>query len=490
MESLKIAFVTSEVHPFSKTGGLADVSAALPAYLARSGHDVRVITPLYAKIDRKKYAFRPPPPELTNVPVLFAGRTYTFSLPSALLPGTDLPIHFIDCPALYDREGFYTKDPDEHLRFAMLARAAIESAQRWKWAPDVFHGHDWHASLLPLYLRTLYAWDRLFERSRTILTIHNIGYQGLFPASIVPDLGLAESVHLFHSEDLAAGRVNYLKTGILYANVLSTVSRTYALEIQTEEFGAGLHDLLRARRDALVGIVNGVDYGEWNPAVDPYIPAKFGPKSLAGKAKATKSLTEKLGLAPAGQAPVLGIVSRLTVQKGFELCFTVVPALLTRRDARLAVLGTGEPRLEEFFTRLQSQFAGRVGFYKGFSNELAHLIEAGSDMFLMPSRYEPCGLNQMYSLKYGTVPIVRRTGGLADTVRPFNPATGEGTGFVFEHFTQAGLRWALDAAFEIWPDRKAWKKLVLNGMDEDWSWDAQGKHYVDLYAKISRRPAA
>jgi starch synthase len=198
---------------------------------------------------------------------------------------------------------------------------------------------------------------------------------------------------------------------------------------------------------------------------------------------------EKMGLAPAGSAPVMGIVSRLTAQKGFELCFETLPALLSRRDARLAVLGTGEPRLEEFFKRLQAQFAGRVSFYEGFSNELAHLIEAGSDMFLMPSRYEPCGLNQMYSLKYGTVPVVRKTGGLADTVQPFNPATGEGTGFVFEHFTQAGLRWALDTAFEIWPDRKAWKKLMTNGMNEDWSWDAQGRLYVDLYARLAGRGA-
>jgi starch synthase len=448
---------------------------------------VRVVTPLYGSIDRKKAAFREPAPHLRDVPVRFGGRTYAFSLPTAVLPGTQLSIHFVDCPALYDREGLYTRDPDEHLRFALLSRAAIEGCQRMQWRPDIIHCHDWHASLTPLYLKTLYAWDALFHNTRTVLTIHNIGYQGLFTASIVPDLGLAESAHLFHNEDLRAGRVNYLKTGILYADVLTTVSRTYALEIQTEEFGAGLQDLLRARRDTLFGIVNGVDYSEWSPASDPHIPHPYGPKNLAAKARNTKVLLEKLGLAPAGLAPVLGVISRLTMQKGFELFYDTMPDLLSRRDARLAVLGTGEARLEEFFQRLQSSFPLRVCFYQGFSNELAHLIEAGSDMFLMPSRYEPCGLNQLYSLKYGTVPVVRKTGGLADTVEPFDPSTGRGTGFVFEHFTQDGLRRALNAAFEIWPDRKTWKQLMLNGMSQDWSWDAQGRHYVNLYARLAGR---
>jgi starch synthase len=489
MEPLKICFIASEVHPFSKTGGLADVASSLPIALGRAGHDVRVITPLYARIDRSRWRFRPEE-AIQNVPIGLGGRILTFSLLSAVPAEGERPVYFVDCPALYDRKEFYTNDPDEHVRFAFFSRAAIETAQRMKWAPDVFHCHDWHAALTPLYLKTLYAWDALFRRSRTLLTIHNIGYQGIFPASILGDLDLLESAHLFHGDDLRAGRINFLKTGLLHADSLSTVSRTYAQEIQTEDYGAGLHDILRARKDVLVGIVNGVDYGEWDPAVDPHIPFRYSAKNLAAKGKNRKALSQKMGLDEAGATPLMGIVSRLTGQKGFDLFFQTLPERLARGRFRMAVLGTGEPPIEGLFEKLQAAYPGRLSFYKGFSNELAHLIEAGSDLFLMPSRYEPCGLNQMYSMKYGTVPLVRKTGGLADTVTPFDPRTARGTGFVFEPYTPDALGAALDDALALWDDRKAWRRLMLNGMAQDFSWGVQVREYANLYAKMAGRQAA
>lgn len=489
MQPLKIAFVSSEVHPFSKTGGLADVSSSLPQALARAGHDVRVFTPLYAKIDRTKFAFEPQP-AIKDVAIRFGQRNYGFSLKTSVPPGAEGPVYFVDAPELFGRPEMYTKDADEHVRFGLFARAVIESAQRMQWAPDVFHCHDWHASLVPLYLKTLYAWDMLFKDSRTVLTIHNIGYQGAFPSSVLGDLSLADSAHLLDAADLKAGVLNFLKTGILFADRLTTVSRTYAHEIQTPEYGVGLDELLQQRRGALTGIVNGVDYQEWDPSVDTLIPFRYSAKSLTAKGKDKKALAARLNIEHDAAAPLIGIVSRLTGQKGFDLCKDVLPELLGGTDLRLAVLGTGESAIERFFEGLAARFPGRVGFFKGFDNALAHLIEAGSDMFLMPSRYEPCGLNQMYSMKYGTIPVVRKTGGLADTVTQFNPATGEGTGFVFEHFTPQGLRWAIGTALEVWPDRKAWKRLVLNAMAQDFSWDVQVREYVDLYGRLAGRVAA
>ena len=484
MKPLKLCLVTAEIHPFSKTGGLADVSAALSAHLHRAGHDVRVFSPLHSKIDRKIREFRPVE-SLEAIPVRLGGETFTVSILKSVLPGTDLDIHFIDCPALYDRPTLYTNEPEEALRFAVFSCAVIQACQWMKWAPDVFHVHDWHASLTPLYLKTLYAWDALFQRSATVLTIHNIGYQGIFPSECLAQIGLDESVHFFDKDDVAAGNINYLRTGITHADLMTTVSPTYAREIQTPEFGAGLETLLRERSDRLVGILNGVDYDEWDPSKDRLIPSRYSARSLPNKGKNRKALLEEMGLPAVAEAPVIGIISRLTVQKGFELCFKALPAILKKHDLRLVVLGTGEEKYERFFKRLQTSFRGKVRFYKGFSNELAHLIEAGSDMFLMPSLYEPCGLNQMYSLRYGTVPIVRRTGGLADTVEPFDPATGEGTGFVFDGFTPEGLRSAIEVGLKTFENRKAWRRLVLSGMSRDFSWDAEAPKYVELFARLA-----
>lgn len=482
---MRICQVASELTPFAKTGGLGDVVAALTRWLGRAGHDVRAFLPRYSTLalgDAPVY----PVDFLQGIEIAFGAHRYAASVSTTRLPGSGEWIYLVDCPALYDRRGIYTSGPDEHRRFAMLSRVAIESCQRMGWAPDVVHVHDWHAALLPLYLRSVYSWDRLFAGTRTVLTLHNVGYQGVFPAAVAGELGFGDFLPLLHQDHLAAGRLNFMETGILWADALTTVSITHAREIQTPELGFGLDGLLRQRADRLAGIVNGIDSEEWDPATDPLIPANYDAEDLAGKAECKRALLESLGLAYDERAPVLGVVSRLTYQKGFDLAFEPLVEALSARDLRLVALGTGESRYELAFNALQRRFPNKARHVGAYSNELAHKIEAGADIFLMPSRYEPCGLNQMYSLRYGTPPIVHETGGLADTVEPWNPAKGEGTGFVFEHPDVPGFRWALGRALAAFEDRDGWLRLMKNGMSRDFSWDRQIGRYVELYRRLTR----
>jgi len=484
--ALKIAYVSSEIAPFAKTGGLGDVGAALPSYLDRLGHDVRPFLPLYASIDRRAHALHPVG-FAQDISVRMGGRAYTFSLWTAPLADGGPAAYFVDCPELYARPHIYTSDPDEPQRFALLCRAVLESCQRMGWAPDVVHCHDWHTALLPLLLRTAYSWDSLFHRTRTMLTIHNIGYQGVGPARWIHDLGLADWTHLFDPEDLRFERVNLLRTGLVYADLVTTVSPTHAREIQTPEYGMGLDGLLRARNSTLVGILNGVDYGVWSPERDAYLPQRYSADRLEGKIANKRHLLAEIGLPASNGAPVAGIVSRFVPQKGFDLCFPVLPELLRTTDLRLVAVGSGDVVYEGFFARLEREFPGRAVYYRGYNDELAHLVEAGADLFLMPSRYEPCGLNQMFSLRYGTIPIVRRTGGLADTVEPFDPTTGRGTGFVFDHFTPDALRWALRSALDTYRNRRAWMQLMRNAMTRDHSWTRRAAQYVEAYAWLAGR---
>ena len=481
--AIRICLATSEFAPFAKTGGLADVCAALSAYLHRNGHDVRVLLPLYRRV-RDSGLTIVPVESLQDIPIRLGPHTIKYSIDTAQLPNSSLNIYLLRCPALYDRESLYTPGDDEHYRFILLSRAAIEMCQRMAFAPDIFHAHDWHTALIPLYLKTDFEWDRLFADTRSVLTIHNIGFQGIFGAGILDDLGLTGSEHLLDQDDLGKGRINFLKTGVLYADLLTTVSPNYAREIQGDEYGMGLQDLLKARRETLIGVLNGVDYGEWDPAHDKLIPHQFSSDKLEGKQKNKLELMADLGLATADNPPLIGIVSRLTGQKGIDLMQTALPQLLQSRPFAVAVLGSGEPRYEQFFTWLQQNFRDRVCFYNGYSDKLAHWIEAGSDMFLMPSRFEPCGLNQMYSLRYGTVPIVRETGGLADTVELYDSGTGEGTGIVFRDYNSAGLSWAINAALDLYEDKKTWLRIVQNGMSKDFSWDRQGAVYVKLFQRL------
>jgi len=485
--ALRICFVASEVTPFAKTGGLADVAAALPAELRRQGHDLLVIAPFYSRIEREGREFQAVD-ALRDITVGLGGRDYRFSVYTCDLPGGDQRVHLVDCPDLYNRGTIYTEDDDEVLRFALLSRAAFECCQRLAWSPDLFHCNDWHTALIPLLLRTQYEWDELFRETRTLLTIHKLGNQGVFSSEAIGRLGLESWAHLFDQEDLRAGSLNLLRTGLIYTDVVSTVSPTYAREIQTAEFGMGLEELLRARRRTLIGILNGVDYDEWSPVADPYIPHKFSARDRTGKRRNKEYLLQHLGLASATDAPLLGIVSRLVHHKGFDLCFTVLPELLARRDLRIVLVGTGEQIYEEFFSNLQQSFPDRVCYHEGYNDELAHVVQAASDMLLMPSRYEPCGLNQMFGLRYGTIPIVRKTGGLADSVEMVDGA-GKGTGFVFEHFGPAALRWALETALDFYADREAWSRIMDNAMVRDFSWQVQARRYVEVYDWLVRERA-
>jgi starch synthase len=468
--------------PFAKTGGLADVLGALPERMHRVGHEVHVFLPAYSRIDAARFELKRAE-RLKELDVQLGWHRYRVGFSTCTLPSSGLTVHFVQCPSLYGRAGIYSNDPDEHRRFLVLCYAALEACRQLGFAPEVVHCNDWQTSLVPLVLKTLYAKDPILGRARTLLTIHNLMYQGSFPASVLPDTRLEESWSLFHQEQLREGKINFLLHGVLYADGISTVSPTYSREIQTPEQGAGLDTYLRIRSSTVVGILNGVDYAEWSPERDRFIPFPYSAGDPSGKERNKDAVLGKLGLPYVAGVPLLGIVSRLVGQKGLDLFLEVAPDLLLRHGFQLAVLGSGEEALETTFGQLQARFPKQVCFYRGFSNELAHLIEAGADIFVMPSRYEPCGLNQLYSLRYGTVPVVHKTGGLADTVDLFDPRTGSGTGFPFERHDAAGIRWGIEAALGAYRDRSAWRRLMQNGMAQDYSWDKQAKLYELLYER-------
>ena len=487
---MNVAYLVSEMAPFAKTGGLADVAGALPSALARLGIDARIFTPLHRTAGA-------PDVDLTHVSdatrgVVFSmgGQKFRFDLLTPVSKPVrgksrrpEAPIYFIDCPELFDRPSIYTQDDDEPLRFLFFTRATLEASQRMGLAPDIVHCNDWQTALFPLLVKTLYAWDRLFKETKTLLTIHNLGYQGVFDSAWYDYLEL-DGGGLIDEGDRSAGRINFLKTGIRHADRVSTVSPTYAREIQTPEHGMGCDSLLRERASALTGIVNGVDYEVWSPQNDSLIEYRYSAKSLWRKKKNTQGLAQEVGLSLEPGVPLIGMVSRLTYQKGLELVFEVLPELIQNGSVRLAVLGSGEAKYERWFQELSVRFADRVFFYRGHHETLAHRIEASCDAFLMPSRYEPCGLNQLFSLKYGTVPIVHRTGGLADTVSLYDPRTGDGNGIVFDHFTVDGLRWALETATALFRDPETWTRIQRNGMSADYSWDRQAEHYHALYREM------
>ena len=481
-KQLKICLVSSEISSLAKTGGLADVTASLALYFSRAGHDCRVLVPFYES--KESTGLEAEEVEgLQNLELLLGGRSFDYSILRGRLPDQGPVVYLLRCPQLYAVADLYS-GPDEHLRFILLSRAAIEMCQRLQFAPDIFHCHDWHTALIPAYLKTRYAWDRLFAASRTVLTIHNIGYQGVYGGGILYETGLSGSPEMLDQDDLHSDRINFLKTGIKHADLLSTVSPTYAREILEPEYGMGLEGLLQERRGSLVGILNGVDYDEWNPGDDPLIPHTYSVRDMSGKELNKRALMKEFGLEYEFDRPLIGMIARLTYQKGLELMQQVLPGLLNERVFSLTVMGHGEPHHERFFNWLHAQFPGRVSYYQGFDNRLAHCIEAGSDLYLMPSRYEPCGLNQMYSLRYGTVPVVRATGGLADSVQHFDPARGTGTGIVFHDFDANGLRWAMNTALDLYANKHAWRRLVFNGMERNYSWDEQGELYIKAFRKV------
>lgn len=485
MGVLKICLLSSEIVPYAKSGGLADVAGAWLRNLGAIGHDIRAFMPLYPVV-RRDHSGLQPVLGAQRMNLAIGGTEYGFSLMSANYPDSDTPVYFVDCPALFDRGGLYTSDPDEHRRFLLFTRAALEGCRLLGFAADIFHCNDWHTAFLPLYLKTLYRSDGLFGRAKSLLTIHNIGYQGMMPVSAAADLNLGAALTSLDQGDTGRGVINALKTGIKHADRVSTVSPTYAREICDTNLGMGLQEALRERNDGVAGILNGVDYQEWDPKVDPHLSAHFSPQDLRGKLINKEMLIATLELQITASQPLIGMVTRLTEQKGIDILFDALPALLHAREFGLAVLGSGDPKYSAFFEDLAQRFPGRVSYRSGFDEPLAHLIEAGSDIFLMPSRYEPCGLNQMYSLRYGTIPIVRNTGGLADSVQHFDPGTGRGTGCVFNDYDAPAVRWAINTVFDWYAAPRSWALLMQNAMAKDYSWTRQIREYDSLYQSLRK----
>lgn len=470
----RVLMVSSEAAPLAKTGGLADVVGSLPHYLRSYGDEAAVVIPRYGNIDlksaRRVYDF---------LPVFLNADRYDTAI---YLAPAEFPLYLVDCPPLFDRKGFYGESgldyPDNHIRFAVFARAALGVA-RYLFRADVLHCHDWQAGLVAPYLKTTFATDPTFVGVKTLFTLHNLGYQGLFPKEAIADIALDPA--LFRPDGMEFfGRLAFIKGGIAYADALNTVSPTYAREIQTPEYGFGLDGALRARADDLTGILNGVDYREWSPDVDPLLPERYSPEDLTGKRLCKKELLAEFGLPnEAIDRPLIGLVSRFTRQKGADILAEAASDLLAE-DVYLVALGTGEPEYEDFFRALAARYPGQVAVHVGFDNGMAHRIEAGADMFLMPSRYEPCGLNQIYSLRYGTVPVVRATGGLDDTI-------DEGTGFKFREYAGWALAEAVRAAIRAFGDRQGWEAMMRRGMKKDFSWKASAAEYSALYGKLVAR---
>ena len=473
---MKILFVASEGLPFSKTGGLADVVEALPKALVALGHEVTVLLPRYRHVTADSVVAR----SLT----VADGDALRFP---AIVDGGSLHgvnFYLVDDPEYFDREQLYGvagKDyPDNAERFAEFCGAAIEFCKR-VWMPDVIHCHDWQAGLLPVLLRTRYASDAAFENVPVVFTIHNMGYHGSFPRDVMKKIGLPEKLFSIDAMEFY-GRVNFLKGALIFSDCLTTVSPKYAEEIKTLEFGHGLDGVVRDRADRLTGILNGVDYTVWSPERDKIIAARYSPKDLSGKLACKKNLIELFGLpAEAMDKPLFGIVSRFAGQKGFDLIEQIATDLLAEEIA-IAALGAGEPRYEKFMRELAKAYPTKVAVKVAYDNVLAHKIEAGADIFLMPSRYEPCGLNQIYSLKYGTVPVVRATGGLDDTIEGYDPETGAGTGFKFQLYDGPSLLGAIREALAIFRNEpSAWRRIQLSGMAKDFSWQASAVEYGKLY---------
>jgi len=483
---MHIVFAASECVPFAKTGGLADVVGALPPELVKLGHEVTVYLPLYAGVRRQiagelRYA-------ISSIPIPFRH----FNRIAGIVDGgkrAGVQYYFVDCPELFEREGLYgeggTDYPDNAERFGLFCRAVLETSKLLG-VPEVFHVHDWEAALIPVYLRTLYSSDPMLGRAGVVLTIHNAAYQGAFPPATTEQL-------LFPWEMFTMDKVeqfdkfNFLKGGLVYSDILTTVSRKYAEEIQTPEFGEGLDGVLRGRAADLRGILNGVDYAEWNPAKDRHLAALYSPKNLAGKQLCRDDLLRAFGLENVEEStPVIGIVSRFAAQKGFDL-MEQNAGELSELNVAVVALGSGERKYEKFFRDWAFWNRANVAVRIGYDNALAHKIEAGADIFLMPSLYEPCGLNQIYSLKYGTVPVVRATGGLDDTIEEWNPEQGSGTGFKFQGLEAEALQAAIYRALQAFEDKTGWKRLMLNGMAQSYSWKRPAREYAAVYEEVALR---
>jgi len=481
---MRILMVAAEFAPLAKTGGLGDMLAGLSGWLARQGHDVRVLLPRYGLLATA--ASTATISSRADGPVRVDGTHPGYSLHWLDGPATSPRIYLLDAPALYGSGPIYGQGDRDALRFALLAHAAIELCSRLDWQPDIVHAHDWHAALLPLLLHGPAARRNGLDDARSLLSIHNIGYQGDFPLALASDCGIAPLTEELDPASRSSGRLNFLLTGIQQADALSTVSPEHAAEILTPVYGMGLEAALQGRREQLYGILNGVDYACWDPAHDPLIAERYSADDPAGKARCRAALLDELKLLP-GDGPLLAMVSRLASQKGIDLLIELLPELLQQQEPRVAILGSGEPAHEAALNELMAAFPGRLAFISAQDEGLAHRIFAAADIFLVPSRYEPCGLTQLYALRYGAIPVVRATGGLKDTVTHFDPATGLGNGSVFLDADSGGLRWGISQALAWYQDQALFSGLRQNAMRADFSWDRQGPQYVALYERMAHQ---
>ena len=487
---MKIAFAASEVFPYAKTGGLGDVAGALPIEISRLGHEIKVFIPKYNTIDEVEFGLKYQW-EIGVIPIRVAGQVHEVYVYTAIMPDSDVQIYFIDCRYYFDRNKIYTTGKDEDERFILFSKAIIEILQRIQWVPDVIHCNDWQTGLLPLLLKENYGWDRLFDNTSSIFTIHNIAYQGRFLKDAFNKAELRKEHYLHGGIGEYAGGVNFLKTAIFSSDIINTVSETYALELLTPEYGEGMESYLASRKGDFFGILNGVDYNIWNPETDKVIPYKFSVNDLSGKFKNKKALLNLLNIPFDENVPLIGIVSRLVAQKGFDIIASGINELM-EMNAYWIILGGGELQYEKVLKYMSYYYPDKVYIQIGYDNEFAHLIEAGADIFLMPSRYEPCGLNQIYSLKYGTVPVVRKTGGLADTVQDWNELLAQGletgTGYSFKDYSPGALIHTIKRAVHDFERKDIWGKIQLNGMSKDFSWKRSAEKYIDLYEKaVSKR---
>ena len=488
---LNILFVSSEVEPFAKTGGLADVSGTLPQVIKDSGHEIRIIMPRYGSISERKFKLHDVI-RLKDIDIPIGADKKIANVNSSFIANvkSKVQVYFLANKELYDRPGIYAnpdtkKDyADNDVRFIFFCRGVLETLKRLGWQPDIIHCNDWQTGLIPAYIKTIYSTDPFFKHMKTVFTIHNLAYQGTFPFSSFEKTGLPESEFTKEGVEFY-GKLNFMKSGLMYSDVITTVSEKYAEEIcSSEEFGCGLEGVLQKKKAHLHGIINGIDYSIWNPETDEHIVKRFDARTLEGKLDNKKELLAKFGLEFKENIPLIGIISRLVDQKGLDLIKEIADDLM-KLDIQFIMLAAGEKRYQEYFEAMHKKYSSKMGVFIGYDDDLAHLIEAGCDMYLMPSRYEPCGLNQLYSLKYGTVPIVRATGGLEDTIQYFDGNSG--TGFKFKKYDSKELLKTVHRALKTYQDGATWKKIMRNGMQQDFSWESSAKKYTNLYRNLVKQ---
>ena len=472
---LKILILAAEIVPFAKVGGLADVVGALPKALQSLGHDVRLAMPRYKQVQPDRFSLEPVLNDLTV-------QMSNFQVSAQVLQGTvsnAIPVYMIDAPRFFERENIYGYTDDGE-RFILFCRAVLEAMRTLDWSPDIIHCHDWHTGIVPNWMHTIYHNDPFYSDTATVYTIHNLAYQGIFGYRILEVAGVASNGFLYPQITELANVVDIMGRGILFADAITTVSERYAQEILTPTFGEKLDHLLRSRREHLFGILNGLDYDEMNPVTDRYIQANFDAQSLDKRVENKRALQEQAHLPVDADIPLLAMISRLTDQKGFDMLAQIIQPLLAQ-GVQFVVLGIGDQHYHELFQNLATRYPEQVAIFLTFNTELAQHIYAGSDMFLMPSRFEPCGLGQLIAMRYGSVPIVRCTGGLADTVQEYDPRTGEGNGFSFVNYDPWELFAAIVRALELYRFKDIWRTLQQRGMAADHSWHASALRYVEVY---------